>query len=170
MAFFKRKSNGQFNGSESRFRFSFLERLTFCLVVALYISLATLIVGVWVKDSTQLVKEVWASFDKEVYVQTIVKTKPEEPSAVLKRIAQCESKSKHYLDNGTLNININRHKDGTLSVDIGKWQLNEFYWEKQARALGYDIYLPEGNEKMAMWIYENKGTQEWSATEKCWRR
>lgn len=78
-------------------------------------------------------------------------------------IASCESSFHQF-----------NQQDGTIlrgkinSQDIGIFQINEKYWLQQAIKLGYDIYIPEGNVQMALWIYENYGTKDWNWSKKCW--
>jgi len=53
-------------------------------------------------------------------------------------------------------------------LDIGKFQINEYYWGAEARRLGFDIYALEGNTAMALWIYEHHGTQPWNWSKANW--
>lgn len=89
---------------------------------------------------------------------------------VLDRIADCESgnggkpgTATHY-KNGQVLLKANTN--GT--IDIGKYQVNLTYWGKKASDLGYDLTKEEDNKAMALWIYTNKGTTDWSASQKCW--
>jgi len=68
----------------------------------------------------------------------------------MERIAKCESGGIHYKKDGTLVKNIN--KNGT--IDVGGFQIN-LTWEAKAHAEGFNIYLPEGNEGFAYWLFEN---------------
>lgn len=85
-------------------------------------------------------------------------------SPVLERIAHCESNNTHYKD-GQVIFNVNTN--GT--VDIGKYQINSV-WNKKATELGLDLTKEKDNEAMATWIYENRGTGDWSASMRCWQR
>lgn len=90
-------------------------------------------------------------------------------SAVLDRIADCESgdgtkgSATHY-KNGQVLIKTNAN-----SADIGKYQINSI-WFKKASELGFDLTKEEDNKKMAEWIYLNRGTGDWSASQKCWNK
>lgn len=84
---------------------------------------------------------------------------------VLERIAKCESGGKHFDKNGQVLMRSNTNK----SVDVGKFQINSI-WFAKATEMGLDITKEADNEKMAEWIYENKGTSDWSASFKCWSR
>ena len=91
--------------------------------------------------------------------------------AVLDRIAGCESegnplsKGSHYDKNGQVRIGVNNN--GT--TDVGKYQINTV-WHKKAHELGLDLTKEADNEKMATWIYENRGTEDWYPSKKCWQK
>lgn len=87
-----------------------------------------------------------------------------EEAPVLERIALCESGGKHY-KNGQVVFNANT--DGT--VDVGKYQINTV-WFKKATELGLDITREADNHAMAKWIYSNRGTGDWSASQACWKK
>lgn len=76
---------------------------------------------------------------------------------VLKRIAKCESgnnqKAKH--------INPD---------DVGYYGINRPTWGAKAHELGYNIDTREGNEKMAKYIYAQRGTVDWKYSQKCWNK
>lgn len=84
---------------------------------------------------------------------------------VMNRIAKCES-PKGQFENGKVVVRVNN--DG--SRDVGKYQINDRYWGLKAMELGFNLFTEEGNEKMAMWIYENKGTDPWIHSKPCWNR
>ncbi len=85
---------------------------------------------------------------------------------VMQRIAKCESGNTHFDKNGQILVKGNVNK----TVDIGKYQVNNFYWGAKARELGLDITKEKDNEEMALWIYENKGTQPWYSSQNCWNK
>lgn len=98
---------------------------------------------------------------------------------VLDRIADCESGvrkpsgmavegSARHLDPKTGQVIMRANTNGT--VDIGKYQINEYYWGKKASELGLDLTKEKDNKAMAEWIYKNKGTTDWSSSQKCWYR
>jgi hypothetical protein len=100
----------------------------------------------------------------EAVMTTVVADSP-----VLNRIADCESGngtpgSAIHFKNGQVLLKANTN--GT--VDIGKYQVNLTYWGKKATELGLDLTKEADNKKMAEWIYLNKGTTDWSASQKCW--
>lgn len=97
---------------------------------------------------------------QDVVVEIHVKAK------ILEKIAKCESGGSQYDRNGQVQFNGN--KDG--SVDIGKFQINNKLWGKKATELGYNLTIEKDNEAMAQWIYENRGTEDWVWSKKCWNK
>jgi len=96
----------------------------------------------------------------------------EQPTpAILQRISSCEThgnvkvKGTHYGKSGQVIMSPNTN--GT--VDVGMYQINSV-WFSQATKLNLDITKPEDNQKMAEWIYANRGTGDWSSSAKCWRQ
>ena len=81
---------------------------------------------------------------------------------VMERIAMCESQGRHFNENGkVLTGEYNKY-------DIGKFQINVLYWQDLADELGHDVYTEEGNEAVALAIYEKYGTAPWKWSKKCW--
>jgi hypothetical protein len=89
----------------------------------------------------------------------------EAKAPILDKIAKCESPTGHWR-NGQVSFNGN--KDG--STDIGKYQINDRIWGKKATELGYNLTVEKDNEAMAHWIYENRGTEDWVWSKKCWNK
>lgn len=89
---------------------------------------------------------------------------PVQIAAVMQRIAKCESGDSQYDKNGQVLIHINSNS----TVDVGRFQINTV-WESQATKLGYDLTKNEDNRQFALWLYENKGTQSWESSAKCWQ-
>jgi len=98
---------------------------------------------------------------------------------VLERIAQCESKSSHYCtddlvkagmcarsEKGQVLVKANNNK----TIDVGKYQVNVYYWGAEAAKQRLNIFDEKDNEIMAKYIYGNYGTGEWSASQKCWKK
>lgn len=86
-------------------------------------------------------------------------------AAVLQRIAKCESGNSHYDKNGQVLLRANTNG----SVDVGKFQINSV-WFAKATELGLDITKEGDNEAMALWIYENRGTEDWYSSKHCWQK
>lgn len=84
---------------------------------------------------------------------------------IMQRIQKCESPNGHFEKGGKVVIRDN--KNGT--TDIGKYQINTV-WLRQAAELKLNLLDEKDNEKMALWIYENKGTAPWYSSEACWRK
>lgn len=82
--------------------------------------------------------------------------------AKLVKIATCESGNKQFNKDGSVirgKINNN---------DVGKYQINLTYHEKQASKLGYDLFTEEGNTNYAIWLYEKEGDKPWDWSRSCW--
>jgi hypothetical protein len=80
---------------------------------------------------------------------------------VLLDIAKCESGSKQFNDDGTVVRGI------VNPLDVGIWQINEYYWLEPSRRLGFDIYTAEGNAAMALWLYNHFDVSPWSWSAPC---
>lgn len=81
---------------------------------------------------------------------------------VLEDIAWCESRNRHFDKNGKVLRGVKNY------YDIGKYQINIQYWGLRAKKLGYDLFTEEGNEAMALAIYERYGTGPWKWSRSCW--
>lgn len=85
---------------------------------------------------------------------------------IMDKIAICESGGNHIeKSTGQVVMRSNTNK----TVDVGKYQINSV-WFKKATELGLDITKEVDNEKMAYWIYENRGTGDWYPSVKCWNK
>jgi hypothetical protein len=96
-------------------------------------------------------------------VTVIATTTPPFPP-MLQKICNAESGGKQFLPNG----NVVRGK--VTPDDVGICQIHESLWEDKARALGYDIYTLQGNEDMALYLFNNYGVQPWSASQPIWSK
>jgi hypothetical protein len=83
---------------------------------------------------------------------------------VLHRIAQCESRGQYFTKDG-------RVVCGTQhAADLGLFQIHTVVWGKKVQALGYDLYTPEGNTRMARYLFDNYGSVPWQSSAACWHR
>lgn len=106
-------------------------------------------------------------------VNQIVPGGKESMSAVMARIADCESgdngkkgTAKQFNADGSIVTHVN--SDGT--TDVGKYQINMQKAHIVAMAkLGFNPLTEEGNEAYAKWLYENKGTGDWQSSRSCWQ-
>ena len=96
---------------------------------------------------------------KVIYVQST------STPAVMSRISHCESGGSQLNKQGQVIIKSNTN--GT--VDVGMYQINSVH-NAEATKLGYDLTKKADNEAYAMYLYENKGTEDWSSSSKCWNR
>ncbi len=105
-----------------------------------------------------------------IITQAEVIKEVEVRAPILDRIAGCESqgsaklKGTQWDKNGQVLMRSNTNK----SVDVGKYQINTV-WFAKASELGLDVTLEKDNEAMALWIYKNRGTGDWSASQSCWK-
>lgn len=83
---------------------------------------------------------------------------------ILAKIAKCESPNGHW-KNGQVVINLNTN--GTY--DQGAYQINSV-WNKKATELGFNLAVEQDNQKMAEWIYANRGTGDWASSQNCWKK
>ena len=125
----------------------------FVLVVAG--TVAVLLASTWYVPTPELHYVQEAKADVEVV---------EQMPAVLKRIAKCESGDTHFDKNGQVLVRGNTNR----SVDVGRYQINSV-WFAKATELGLNVFDEEDNQKMAEWLFENRGTEDWYLTKKCWK-
>lgn len=92
-------------------------------------------------------------------------------SAVLSRIADCESgngkvgSATQFAPSGQVQM----HWNANGTVDVGKYGVNTV-WFKKATELGLDLTKEADNQKMAEWIYLNRGTGDWYSSAHCWQK
>jgi hypothetical protein len=85
----------------------------------------------------------------------------------LKNIQTCESRTGHYeVVNGKKVFVQRTNTDG--SKDWGAYQINDKRWQAEAEKHGWNIHTPEGNEAMAMYLYETYGVRPWYLSVNCW--
>ena len=132
-------------------------------VAALLMSGLCAIVGSAV-GHTVLSGEAYSPVPHVVERTKVVIVKDDALPPVLQRIAQCESRGRHFARDGTV-------LRGTQNPrDTGLFQINTGVWEKKAQELGYDLRTPEGNTQMARYIFENYGSGPWQSSAVCWNR
>lgn len=100
-----------------------------------------------------------------IYTKAEVIKEVEVSAPIMERIAFCESGGKHWDKNGQVLMRSNSNR----SVDIGKFQINTV-WFTKATELGLDLTKEKDNEAMALWIYKNRGTGDWSSSSNCWKK
>ena len=105
---------------------------------------------------------------KVVTAQQLVTVQSTSTPPILLKIIQCESGGKQLDKNGQLLVNINVQADGSKSVDVGIGQVNLELWGATATKMGYDLTKQEDNMAFTLWLFENKGSQPWMSSSKCW--
>jgi len=83
---------------------------------------------------------------------------------VMIQVARCESTFRHSLTDGSV------LKGRVDPADTGVMQINKRYHLKQAQALGLNLDDIYDNMAYARYLYDNQGTQPWSASSPCWGR
>jgi hypothetical protein len=99
-----------------------------------------------------------------VHATPVVIVQEDRLPPVLHRIAQCESRGRHFTPDGRV-VRGTRHPQ-----DLGLFQINTVVWGKKAQELGYDLRTPEGNTHMARYLFENYGSVPWQSSAACWNR
>ena len=148
----------------------FVKRVkTFFKVLFWGIIIASILIGIYYLGAYTNPKTIYTK--AEVIKEVPIK------APVLERIADCESgkrlpngkairgSASHYAPSGQVLMTGNNNK----SVDVGKYAINSV-WFKKATELGLDITKEEDNKKMAQWIYENRGTEDWYPSKSCWSK
>ena len=105
-------------------------------IALLILAQAQLLIAAWAIEAKNIVSEVWANMDNTAYERTLV--------------VEGETPVKNVNKNGT--------------IDFGKFQINSA-WEAKAASMGMNIYLPEGNEAFAYWLFENQARRIGTALE-----
>jgi len=78
------------------------------------------------------------------------------------RIAGCESGFRQFDNQG----NVLR---GVVNpLDVGIFQINEYYHLTTAQEYGINIYTSEGNIDFAKMLYDSQGTTPWNWSKSCW--
>lgn len=77
---------------------------------------------------------------------------------ILKAIINCESKNRHVV--GTL---------AKAGIDIGKCQINTYWHEARAEAMGLNLYDPLDNMEYCLYLFETEGVGPWKSSQACWQ-
>jgi hypothetical protein len=56
------------------------------------------------------------------------------------------------------------------TVDIGRYQINNYYWGSKATEMGLNLWDEEDNETMAKWIFKNYGSEPWDSSSVRWSK
>ena len=108
--------------------------------------------------------------NKEVDYKALLKQEVERQGLtnrdylILEKIAQAESGFKHF-DN---NNNVLRGKINNL--DMGLFQINLRYHQKQAENMNLNLELISDNIKYAVWLYSKENTKPWNWSKKDWNK
>lgn len=103
------------------------------------------------------------STPEHITATTIISNKVAEFPPILQKICKAESSNRQFKENG-------RVVRGKINPsDIGICQINEPIWNDRAIELGYNIYTEEGNKAMALYIFNNYGTDPWNSSKANWK-
>lgn len=95
----------------------------------------------------------------EQYVREYFKDTP-----IMAEIAKCESRFRQFGVGGKV------LRGEVAREDLGVMQINEFYHEDTAKALGLDLHTLDGNLAYAKWLYKKEGVTPWYSSSKCWQK
>lgn len=129
-------------------------------VMLLMVAAMVYIIHLFITQNPNLQDRIYQARAEEI----VMGEGPEPPPPILTKIAKCESGNTQYDKDGKV------LKGRVDSMDTGKYQISKRYWSDEAQRQGYNIDTEEGNEAMAKWILNNRGTVDWSASQRCWNR
>lgn len=99
------------------------------------------------------------SADTEAIVREYFKDIP-----IMIQVARCESTFRHTLADGSV-------LQGRVDpADTGVMQINKRYHAATAEKMDLDLEDIYDNMAYARYLYDNQGTQPWSASSPCWGR
>jgi len=82
---------------------------------------------------------------------------------IMAKVAWCESRHTH------INPATGKVLRGRVnSSDVGVMQINLYYHEERAKSLNLNLFDLSDNMAYARKLYEEQGTQPWSASRACW--
>jgi len=99
-----------------------------------------------------------------VRAEVQVPVEVEIKASVMDRIKKCESGGNQF-KNGQVLIHVNN--DG--SYDQGVFQINSVH-NTEATKLGYNLAVEKDNEAYALYLYKNRGTEDWYSSKSCWSK
>lgn len=83
---------------------------------------------------------------------------------LMAEIASCESHFRQFAKDGSV------LRGRVNNLDVGLFQINEYYHLERAKKLGYDIYSVEGNMAYAKLLFNEEGPTPWSSSSPCWSK
>lgn len=108
-------------------------------------------------EEAAVVREIASAKNTEAIVRSYFADIP-----VMIEVARCESTFRHELSDGSI-------LQGRVDpADTGVMQINKRYHLDTANAMDLNLDDIYGNMAYARYLYENQGTQPWSASMPCW--
>jgi hypothetical protein len=89
----------------------------------------------------------------------------------MKRISGCETvgSAKGYDQKNHWEKDGETVRRGRVTPDdIGLYQISFKHWGQQAMQMELNLFELEYNEKFALWLYHNRGTEDWYPSKHCW--
>jgi hypothetical protein len=83
---------------------------------------------------------------------------------LMAEISRCESHFRQYEKDGSV------LRGRVNNMDVGLFQINEYYHLERSKKLGYDIYSVEGNMAYARRLFNEEGPTPWSSSSPCWSK
>ncbi len=83
---------------------------------------------------------------------------------LMAEISRCESHFRQYAKDGSV------LRGRVNNMDVGLFQINEYYHLETSKKLGYDIYTVEGNMGYAKFLFNKEGATPWSSSSPCWSK
>lgn len=87
-----------------------------------------------------------------------------EDIPIMIAVAKCESHFRHTISDGSV------LRGRVDPADTGVMQINKRYHDDRAVQLGLDLDNIYDNMAYARYLYEDQGTQPWSASSPCWSK
>ena len=85
-----------------------------------------------------------------------------EDAPIMIEVAYCESRFRMFNKEGeVLRGEVN-------PLDVGIFQVNEFYHLESSKNLDIDIHTIKGNLQYARYLYDKNSLKDWAASRPCW--
>ena len=129
----------------------------------LVILLATIIISYALSIGAVQAEDKVRTLDSEIIRLSKQYAVSEKNQKVIRKIIACESA------NNPLAINKNKDSGGEVwSLDIGYFQINNYFHQKTMEKLGLDIENQWDNLEYGFILIDKNGFRDWKASQKCW--
>lgn len=150
------------------------KRLKRAIILTVYSAL--FVIGVQIASAGSVIhyekqQEIVPPMSWPILIEVVKAEEPEpEPVVIasdtfLHYASYCESRHRQYNNDGSV------LRGRVDSRDVGRWQINEYYWLEKSIELGIDIYTESGNHEMARYILNvAQGESAWAPSAECIRK